>query len=87
MQRENIGGSSREGKVKTVDNWFAVQEKPKEKDFSSSAKTLVVVGTYSIGKERIVKGESRVVRVLVLMDLNLHCSYCKDIADKGVLRC
>ncbi|THH29779.1 hypothetical protein EUX98_g4415 [Antrodiella citrinella] len=78
VKREAVAGSSGEGKVKTVDKWFAVQEKPKDKEHpKNGSKTLIVVGTYSIGKERVVKAVAKALNTKV---------YC-DARKAAILRC
>ncbi|PSR72470.1 hypothetical protein PHLCEN_2v11684 [Hermanssonia centrifuga] len=51
-----------------VDGWFSVQDRHKEKEVSKSGKILVVVGTYSIGKERIVKAIAKALQTKVYSD-------------------
>ncbi|KAH8075871.1 DRMBL-domain-containing protein [Cristinia sonorae] len=78
VKRESVSGCSESGKVKTVENWFAKPEKEKEKTNAKyNSKTLVVIGTYSIGKERIVKAVANALNTKV---------YC-DARKAAILRC
>ncbi|KAI0686681.1 DNA repair metallo-beta-lactamase-domain-containing protein [Cytidiella melzeri] len=68
-------GAKHDGKV---DEWFVKVDKPKLLDGGKPAgKTLVVVGTYSIGKERIVKAIAKALQTKV---------YC-DPRKTAILRC
>ncbi|EKM50682.1 uncharacterized protein PHACADRAFT_166360 [Phanerochaete carnosa HHB-10118-sp] len=51
-----------------VDDFFSVHEKPKEKEVAKTERTLVIVGTYSIGKERIVKAIAKALQTKVYSD-------------------
>ncbi|KAL6309318.1 DRMBL-domain-containing protein [Sparassis latifolia] len=64
-------------KSPTMDKWITVQEKPADKKEEKPGRVLVVVGTYSIGKERIVKAIAR--------ELNTQV-YC-DTRKTAILRC
>ncbi|EIW58533.1 DRMBL-domain-containing protein [Trametes versicolor FP-101664 SS1] len=72
-----------ETKPRTVTGWFTRKDKGgdkgKEKDKAASAptKVLVVVGTYSIGKERIVKAIAKA------LDTKIYC----DARKAAILRC
>ncbi|KZT07260.1 DRMBL-domain-containing protein [Laetiporus sulphureus 93-53] len=60
----------------TMDSWLIAPEKQGEQE-SKPGKVLVVVGTYSIGKERIVKAIARTLQTKV---------YC-DSRKAAILRC
>ncbi|TBU40981.1 DRMBL-domain-containing protein [Dichomitus squalens] len=71
-----------EAKPRTVTGWFTRVEKSekgkeKEKAIASSEKILIVVGTYSIGKERILKAIARA------LDTKVYC----DPRKTAILRC
>ncbi|KAI0628033.1 DRMBL-domain-containing protein, partial [Trametes polyzona] len=68
-----------EKKPQTVTGWFTRQpkEKGKEKATAAPGKVLVVVGTYSIGKERIVKAIAKA------LDTKVYC----DTRKAAILRC
>lgn len=61
---------------RTMDSWLVTSGKSLEKD-TKPGKILVVVGTYSIGKERIVKAIARALQTKV---------YC-DSRKAAILRC
>ncbi|RDX51252.1 DRMBL-domain-containing protein [Lentinus brumalis] len=71
---------SGDGKPRTMAGWFTRVEKSdngKEKATAAPEKILVVVGTYSIGKERIVKAIAKALNTKV---------YC-DSRKAAILRC
>ncbi|KIP04536.1 hypothetical protein PHLGIDRAFT_93386 [Phlebiopsis gigantea 11061_1 CR5-6] len=51
-----------------VDNFFATRGKSKGKETSKAGMTLVIVGTYSIGKERVVKAIAKALQTKVYSD-------------------
>ncbi|KAH9951149.1 DNA repair metallo-beta-lactamase-domain-containing protein [Amylocystis lapponica] len=61
----------------TMDAYITVQDKPNVKQHREPGKVLVVVGTYSIGKERIVKAIAKALQTKV---------YC-DSRKTAILRC
>ncbi|KAH9944972.1 DRMBL-domain-containing protein [Epithele typhae] len=69
-----------DGKPRTMTGWFTRMDKGdkgKEKQTDLSQRTLVVVGTYSIGKERIVKAIAKALETKI---------YC-DSRKAAILRC
>ncbi|VDB99877.1 unnamed protein product [Peniophora sp. CBMAI 1063] len=64
------------GTARTVDTFFSAVTKTEEKP-AKILKTLVVVGTYSIGKERVVKAVAKALNTKV---------YC-DSRKAAILRC
>ncbi|KAM5536570.1 hypothetical protein V8D89_009665 [Ganoderma adspersum] len=75
-------GAAGDAKPRTMAGWFARVEKSdkgkeKEKANGPSNKILVVVGTYSIGKERIVKAIAKA------LDTKVYC----DSRKAAILRC
>lgn len=68
-----------------VDSFFSVQEKSKDKCTSKNERTLVIVGTYSIGKERIVKAIAKALGSKVYSDSRktaiLRCQADTELDD------
>ncbi|KAI0060674.1 DRMBL-domain-containing protein [Artomyces pyxidatus] len=64
-------------KGKTVDRFFPSVAKAEDKDGTKQDKILILVGTYSIGKERIVKAVAKALQTRV---------YC-DSRKAAILRC
>ncbi|PCH36378.1 DRMBL-domain-containing protein [Wolfiporia cocos MD-104 SS10] len=64
-------------KNKTMDSWLTTSEKPAVSKESKQDRVLVVIGTYSIGKERIVKAIARILQTKI---------YC-DQRKAAILRC
>ncbi|PIL24631.1 hypothetical protein GSI_12515 [Ganoderma sinense ZZ0214-1] len=82
LGRSGDDGAAGDAKPRTMTGWFARVEKndkgkEKEKTNGSSDKILVVVGTYSIGKERIVKAIAKA------LDTKVYC----DSRKAAILRC
>ncbi|KAI0792063.1 DRMBL-domain-containing protein [Abortiporus biennis] len=70
--------STADGTVtKKVTGWFTRKEKVEDKEPNKIGKTLIVVGTYSIGKERVVKAVAKALQTKV---------YC-DSRKAAILRC
>ncbi|KAI0042294.1 DRMBL-domain-containing protein [Auriscalpium vulgare] len=65
------------GKVHSVDQYFSVIPKMEDKHLVKLDKILVLVGTYSIGKERIVKAVAKA------LDTKIYC----DSRKAAILRC
>ncbi|KAH9964754.1 DRMBL-domain-containing protein [Russula compacta] len=61
----------------SVSSWITFAPKPEAKSDSKLPNTLVVVGTYSIGKERIVKAIAKA------LDTKIYC----DSRKAAILRC
>ncbi|THH12819.1 hypothetical protein EW146_g7333 [Bondarzewia mesenterica] len=61
---ENVHGK----REQTVDKWFTVRPKLEDKGDPASNRTVVVVGTYSIGKERIVKAIAKALHTKIYCD-------------------
>ena len=51
------GGGSKGGLKNMISGWVKKEEGKGKGKLKQDGKTLVVVGTYSIGKERVVKGK------------------------------
>ncbi|KDQ61363.1 hypothetical protein JAAARDRAFT_123037 [Jaapia argillacea MUCL 33604] len=66
-----------DSKAPGMSGWFTRKEKPKDEKEPANEKVLVVVGTYSIGKERIVKAIASALKTKV---------YC-DARKAAILRC
>ncbi|KAH9893379.1 DRMBL-domain-containing protein [Cubamyces lactineus] len=82
VQGHSIDDSADSEKTRTMKGWFTRIEKSdkgkdKEKASTAPRKVLVVVGTYSIGKERIVKAIAKALGTKV---------YC-DSRKAAILRC
>ncbi|KAI0319974.1 DNA repair metallo-beta-lactamase-domain-containing protein [Amylostereum chailletii] len=68
------------GTMQTMDKWCSVAiSKKEDKDIVKLNRTLVIVGTYSIGKERIVKGPS----IATALNTKVYC----DSRKAAILRC
>ncbi|KAA1469052.1 DRMBL-domain-containing protein [Dentipellis sp. KUC8613] len=84
------------GSTKTMDDWFTIVPKSEDKGNVKIQRTLVVVGTYSIGKERVVKAVAKALRTKVYCDSRkaailrcqadpeLHAMLTKDPYEAGV---
>ncbi|KAI0923464.1 hypothetical protein AcW1_006418 [Taiwanofungus camphoratus] len=70
-------GASKANKTRTMDSWLTVKDRPDDKEIIQQGRVLVVVGTYSIGKERIVKAIAQELKTKV---------YC-DSRKAAILRC
>ncbi|KAI1791850.1 DRMBL-domain-containing protein [Ganoderma leucocontextum] len=81
LGRSSDDATAGDGKPRTMTGWFTRVEKSdkgKEKEkANASDKILVVVGTYSIGKERIVKAIAKA------LDTKVYC----DSRKAAILRC
>ncbi|KAH7920380.1 DRMBL-domain-containing protein [Leucogyrophana mollusca] len=76
---EAIGPADCNGKrMLTMDAWVTAQSRPEvKKEEQPSQRILVVIGTYSIGKERIVKAVAQALKTKI---------YC-DARKAAILRC
>ncbi|TFY72280.1 hypothetical protein EVG20_g712 [Dentipellis fragilis] len=84
------------GNTKTMDDWFTIIPKSEDKGSVKIQRTLVVVGTYSIGKERVVKAVAKALQTKVYCDSRkaailrcqadpeLHAMLTKDPFEAGV---
>ncbi|OCH85205.1 DRMBL-domain-containing protein [Obba rivulosa] len=78
VRGEPLEDGDPKGKQKeTMDSWVTVHEKTDKKEESIAGRVLVIVGTYSIGKERIVKAIARALGTKV---------FC-DSRKEAILRC
>ncbi|THU92728.1 DRMBL-domain-containing protein [Dendrothele bispora CBS 962.96] len=71
------GSSLDEKKPNSMTSWITTSRESKEKEKAKPGRILMVVGTYSIGKERIVKAIAKALHTKV---------YC-DARKAAILRC
>ncbi|KAJ7091501.1 DNA cross-link repair protein pso2/snm1 [Mycena belliarum] len=77
LAKRIAAGKTHDGGAPKVDSWLTPAVDPKGKQKARPERILMVVGTYSVGKERIVKAVAQAVNSKI---------YC-DARKRGILRC